>query len=149
MKKTNFSVIAFQKTVFESEQVQKKFSSYPQDMQERLLFLRQLIFNCTDKKVEETLKWGEPSYLCPQGSTVRIDYKDKYPHQYSIYFNCKSKLVDTFKEIYPGEFVFEGNRAIIFKADDHFNISALKNCISLALNYHKLKHLPLLGAELL
>jgi len=136
-------------SVFESKQVQQKFSSYPLKMQGRLLFLRQLIFDSSDKQIEETLKWGEPSYLCAQGSTIRIDYKEKYPNQYAMYFNCKSKLVDTFKEIYPAEFIFEGNRAIIFKVDEKINISALKNCIGLALNYHKLKHLPLLGAELL
>ena len=147
MKKTNLSATSFKTSVFESEQVQQKFSKYPPEIQERLLILRQLIFDCTDKKIEETLKWGEPSYLCAQGSTIRIDYKEKYPHQYAMYFNCKSILVDTFKEIYPEEFIFEGNRAIIFKADENINISALRNCIGLALNYHQLKHLPLLGAE--
>ena len=136
-------------SVFESKQVQQKFSSYPLKMQEQLLFLRQLIFDSSDKQIEETLKWGEPSYLCAQGSTIRIDYKEKYPNQYAMYFNCKSKLVDTFKEIYPAEFIFESNRAIIFKVDEKINISALKNCIGLALNYHQIKHLPLLGAEFL
>ena len=136
-------------SVFESKQVQQKFSSYPLKMQEQLLFLRQLIFDSSDKQIKETLKWGEPSYLCAHGSTIRIDYKEKYPNQYAMYFNCKSKLVDTFKEIYPAEFIFEGNRAIIFKVDEKINISALKNCIGLALNYHQIKHLPLLGAEFL
>ncbi|MEH6347606.1 MAG: DUF1801 domain-containing protein [Bermanella sp.] len=149
MKKNNLSAISFDETVFNSEPVQQKFSAYPQEMQQRLLFLRQLILDCTDKNIEETLKWGEPSYLCAQGSTIRIDYKEKFPHQYAMYFNCKSKLIDTFKEIYADEFIFEGNRAIIFKADQNINISALKNCIALALNYHQVKHLPLLGASLL
>lgn len=149
MNQTHFLVLPFNKTVFESVQVQQRFSAYPQDMQKRLLFLRQLIFDCTDKKIEETLKWGEPSYLCTQGSTIRIDYKEKHPHQYAMYFNCKSKLIDTFKEVYPDEFMFEGNRAIVFEADQNINISALRNCIGLALNYHQVKHLPLLGAEFL
>lgn len=149
MKKTNFAAISVHEVVFNSEQVQQKFVAYPQDMQQRLLFLRQLILDCTDKNVEETLKWGEPSYLCAQGSTIRIDYKEKFPHQYAMYFNCKSKLIDTFKEIYADEFIFEGNRAIVFEADQNINISALKNCIGLALNYHQIKHLPLLGASLL
>jgi len=149
MNQTHFLVLPFNKTVFESVQVQQRFSAYPQDMQKRLLFLRQLIFDCTDKKIEETLKWGEPSYLCTQGSTIRIDYKEQHPHQYAMYFNCKSKLIDTFKEVYPDEFMFEGNRAIVFEADQNINISALRNCIGLALNYHQVKHLPLLGVEFL
>ena len=145
----HLSAIAFQDTVFDSQQVKQKFASYPKEIQTRLLFLRQLIFDSTPKTIQETLKWGEPSYLCTQGSPIRIDYKDKHPHQYAMYFNCKSKLVDTFTEIYPNEFTYEGNRAIVFKENDDINVSALKNCIQLALNYHQIKHLPLLGAEFL
>lgn len=145
----HLSAITFQDTVFDSQQVKQKFASYPKEMQTRLLFLRQLIFDSTPKTIQETLKWGEPSYLCTQGSPIRIDYKDKHPHQYAMYFNCKSKLVDTFTEIYPNEFIYEGNRAIVFKENDDINVSALKNCIQLALNYHQIKHLPLLGAEFL
>ncbi len=147
MKPQHLSAIAFQDTVFESAQVKQKFGSYPAQMQRQLLFLRQLIFDSSHKKIQETLKWGEPSYLCTKGSTIRIDYKDKHPHQYAMYFNCKSKLIDTFKEIYPSEFDYEGNRAIVFKDSDDINVSALRNCIQLALNYHQIKHLPLLGAE--
>ena len=96
--------------------------------------------------LEETLKWGEPSYLTKHGSTVRMDWKSKTPNQYAIYFKCTSKLVETFKAIYKDTFQFEGNRAIVFQMDDKIPEAELKHCISLALNYHKIKHLPLLGA---
>ena len=81
-----------------------------------------------------------------QGSTIRMDYKAKQPGQYALYFNCKSKLVDTFRELYGDRFQFEGNRAIIFGLNDTPDMMALSHCISLSLNYHKIKHLPLLGA---
>ncbi len=128
------------------QQVQEKFNSYPTAIRERLLALRQLVMETADSPLQETLKWGEPSYLCKQGSTIRMDYKAKQPGQYALYFNCKSKLVDTFKELYGDRFQFEGNRAIIFHLNDTPDMAALRHCISLSLNYHKIKHLPLLGA---
>jgi len=130
----------------ENQQVREKFNSYPAPIREKMLALRQLVLEVADAPLEETLKWGEPSYLCQQGSTVRMDAKPKQPEQYALYFNCKSKLVDTFRELYADRFHFDGNRAIIFQLNDTPDKVALKHCIFLSLNYHKLKHLPLLGA---
>ena len=96
--------------------------------------------------LNETLKWGEPSYLASGGSTVRIDWKASAPERYAMYFNCNTKLVDTFREIYSDSLSFEGNRAIVFERTDAVPAAALKHCIALSLQYHKLKHLPLLGA---
>jgi len=88
-------------------------------MRNKLLFLRQLILDTAAEldavgAVEETLKWGEPSYITKSGSTIRIDWKRSNPKQYAMYFHCKTKLVDTFKELYRDQFKFEGNRAIVF-----------------------------------
>jgi hypothetical protein len=126
--------------------VRKKYITYPANIQAKLLMLRQLILDSSDTKLEETLKWNEPSFLCPHGSTIRLGYKPAYPEQFALYFNCKSKLVDTFKELYSDSFKFEGNRAIIFNLSDAIDLKPLQHCIQLALNYHKIKHLPLLGA---
>lgn len=95
---------------------------------------------------EETLKWGEPSYLVKDGSTVRLGWKTSSPDHYAMYFNCNTKLVDTFKELYANLFAFDGNRAIIFHKKDKIAEKPLKHCVKLSLRYHKLKHLPLLGA---
>jgi len=97
------------------------------------------------EKLEETLKWGEPSYLTKYGSTVRMDWKEKKPEQYAIYFKCTSSLVQTFKIVYKDKFKFEGKRTIVFQLTDEIPETELKHCISLALTYHKVKHLPLLG----
>lgn len=127
------------------------FNSYPKSVKKQMSYLRELVLNTASKiggleKLEETLKWGEPSYLAKHGSTIRIDWKAKTPEQYAIYFKCTSKLVPTFKTIYKDTFIFEGNRAIIFKLNDKIPEEELKHCISLALTYHKIKQLPLLGA---
>ncbi len=134
-----------------NKEVEKVFDSYPEEMREKLMLLRNLIIETANeadnvKSIEETLKWGEPSYLTKGGSTVRIGWKESKPDQYVLYFNCKTKLVDTFKERYKYEFKYEGNRAIVFHKMDTIKINELKHCILLSLTYHSVKNLPLLGA---
>ncbi|MFI1743644.1 DUF1801 domain-containing protein [Thalassobellus sediminis] len=127
------------------------FNKYPKQVKKQMLHLRKLVLETASKieglnKLEETLKWGEPSYIAKHGSTIRMDWKEKNPEQYALYFQCTSRLVSTYKTIYKNEFKFEGNRAIIFKLDDKIPEKELKHCLLLALTYHKRKHLPLMGA---
>lgn len=122
--------------------------SYPKKTQVKILQLRHLVFAVAkelDLNLTETLKWNEPSYLCKGGSTIRIAWRKSFPNQYGIFFNCKTSLIETFKEIYPQEFTYEGNRAIVFELGEQIPKSELKTCIALSLNYHALKHHPLLG----
>lgn len=126
------------------------FKKYPEIVKQKLLFLRKLILETTSEiqeitTIEETLKWGEPSYLVKKGSTIRIDWKKQHPTQYAMYFKCTSKLVPTFRTVFKNKFKYEGNRAIIFNMNDSIPEVELKKCISAALNYHKVKTLPLLG----
>ena len=77
------------------------FNSYPKKIQSKLMFLRQLIFDTAASseeigEIEETLKWGEPSYLTSKsksGSTIRIAWKESKKEQYSIFFKCTANLV--------------------------------------------------------
>jgi hypothetical protein len=129
--------------------VKKKFESYPDNAQAMFIKIRNAIFEVTQAEglgsIEETLKWGEPSYLAKGGSTVRIDWKPKFPNQLSIYFNCKTTLIETFKEVFGDVFKYEGNREIVLMLSEKIPLSELKICISLSLRYHKIKKLPLLG----
>ena len=130
--------------------VDKVFKSYPEEVRSKLIYLRKLILDTADGLegigiLEETLKWGEPSYLVKKGSTIRIDWKKNKPNQYAMYFKCTSKLVPTFRMLYNDLFQYEGNRAIIFQLNDHIPDIELKKCISAGLTYHKVKHLPALG----
>ncbi len=126
------------------------FASYPDKVKDRMQYLRALIIETAEETedidtLEETLKWGEPSYLTKHGSTLRIDYKQKLPGQYAMYFQCTSRLVETFRIIYPDKFQFEGNRAILFHLNEKIPEMELKECIKAALVYHKVKHLITLG----
>lgn len=134
----------------ENRQVAEKFDAYPESMRERLYFLRHLILETASEMndlgdVEETLKWGEPSYISKPGSAVRIDWKESDPQHYGMYFHCRTTLIETYRELYGDQLKFDGNRAIIFEKEDEIPIDALKHCIALALVYHRVKHLLLLG----
>ena len=135
---------------FYSMEVKEVFDAYPGNIRAKMMFLRQLVLETAKeidsiKNIEETLKWGEPSYLTKNGSTIRMDWKESKPDQYAMYFHCKTKLVDTFKEVYKDKFKFDGNRAIVFNIKDKVSVNELKHCISLSLTYHNIKHLPMLG----
>jgi len=133
-----------------NEIVQQKFSTYPRYISVLLNKVRDLIFNVAQQDgisdITETMKWGEPSYVSKIGCTIRIDWKAKQPDQYCIYFNCKTSLIETFKEIYGDIFTYEGNRAIVFKINQVVPYKELGHCISMSLRYKKVKHLVLLGA---
>jgi hypothetical protein len=90
-------------------------------------------------ELEETLKWGQPSYVTARtgsGSTIRIDQVKALPGKYAAYFHCQTTLVDTFREIYGRELDFVGNRCILLDAAAKLPARPLRHCISLALTYH-------------
>ena len=123
------------------------FDAYPDGVRSRLMELRLLIINVAAEtegvgELEETLKWGQPSYLTTQskgGSTIRIDQVKSEPEKYAMYFICHTDLVATFRQIYGDLFTFDGERAILFDVRDDVPEDALVHCIALALTYHQNK----------
>lgn len=133
-----------QKTPFTNSDVIAVFEEYPPTAQYHLLYLRQLIFDVAKEtegvgKIEETLKWGQLSYLTPvtkSGSTIRIDASKTNPEQFAIYVNCQTTLVETFRSLYSDQLEFEGDRCIQFDSGANIPEEALKHCIALTLTYH-------------
>lgn len=127
-----------------------RYNQVPEEAKAHLLALREVILSVAESmekiEVEESLKWGEPSFHVKGGSPIRIDWKEKTPDRYYLYFNCNTKLVETFRELYRDIFHFEGNRAMVFTLGQAIPMIELKHCLRLAFNYHQIKHLPLLGA---
>jgi len=127
------------------------FNAVPEPARQRLLDLRRLVMAVGDRVdplgVNESLKWGEPSYSTVSGSPVRLGWKRQDPERFALYFHCQTTLVSTFRELYPEAFTFEGNRAIVFQKNDPIPEVELQTCIELALTYHRRKRRPLLGAR--
>jgi len=136
--------------IITDSRIETKFANYPDFVRDKMQFLRELVIETAEeipeiKKLEETLKWGEPSFLTKNGSTLRINWSDKNPNQYAMYFQCTSKLVDTFRLVFDGKFQFEGKRAIIFQMNQKLPEQELKQIIKTTLTYHKVKNLITLG----
>lgn len=129
---------------FADDNVEAVFDGYPTGVRARLLELRVLIFEtaqCTDGvgALDETLKWGQPSYLTAQtksGTTVRIDRVKAKEGKYAAYFHCQSGLVPLFRELYDNELSFEGQRAIVFDINEPLPEDAVRHCVALALTHH-------------
>lgn len=129
-------------------EVQQVIDRYPTAVRESILLMRELILSTaaadgTIGEITETLKWGEAAYLTEKtgsGSTIRLGWKASAPDQLAIYFNCRTTLVDTFRTLFP-ELRFDGNRAILFRADESVPEDAVKECVRLALTYHRNKHI--------
>lgn len=125
------------------------FAAYPDPIRPRLEALRALVLEAASEtpgltRLEEVLRWGEPSYIAKNGSTLRMDWKARAPNQYALYFKCTSKLVSTFREVFDDRFRYEGDRAIVFELDEVVPVEALKRCIT-AGRHHQVKGLPQLG----
>ena len=132
------------------DRVEKILSKYPPQVQASLLALRELIFEVATEEeavthLEETLKWGEPAYQTRTGSTIRMDWKEKRPNHYSMYFTCSTILVESFRNKYGNLFQYEGKRAIHFPLNSDLPILETRACIRAALLYKKLRDKPLLG----
>ena len=128
---------------FQSPEVASVFAAYPPALREGLLRLRALIFETAQATegvgtLEETLKWGQPSYLTPSksGTTIRIDAVKPEPGRYALYVHCQTDLVTAFREMYGDALTCEGNRAVLFDEGDALPEDALRHCIAMALTYH-------------
>jgi hypothetical protein len=130
---------------FTDAAVAQTFKTYPPAIRRQLMAVRRLIFDTAASlpavgPLEETLKWGEPAYLTSQsksGSTVRMAWNKSRPTQFAVYFNCQTTLVERFRTLFPNDFTFEGNRAILFEESDAVPLDVLALCIAAALTYHR------------
>jgi len=123
--------------------VSAAFASYPPRLRKALMRLRDIIFSVAAKSegvgaLEETLKWGEPSYLTTSsrsGTTVRIGGVKDDPSKVAVFVHCQTNLVAPFRERYP-QLDFDGNRGIRFDAAAPLPENELRHFLALALTYH-------------
>jgi len=129
--------------------VAEMFAGYPDAVRVRLLVLRQLILETADGlegvgAIEETLKWGQPSYLTSvtgAGSTIRIAPTGQGSvHDYGMYFICRTDLVTRFRALFGDVFTYDKNRALLFNVDEALPTNELRECVAMALTYHLPRH---------
>lgn len=120
------------------------YKSYPKEQRNKLLALRQLIFETAetigDMKLSETLKWGEPSYNASgkAGTPIRLA-PSKEKNMCGLFVHCQTSLIDEFRDRYPDTFHYSGTRAIFFESDSTLATPELREFITAALTYHRRK----------
>lgn len=125
------------------------FDACPEPARTKLKSLRRLIFDTARQtrgagRIEEALKWGQPSYLTTEtgsGSTIRIDRVKSADNEVAVFFHCQTDLIATFRELYP-QLRYSGNRAILLDAGKKLPEAELRHCVALALTYHLRKRKP-------
>lgn len=129
---------------FEDLKAASVYDNYPPPLRKKLMELRELIFETAAKtngvgKIQEALKWGQPSYLTAEtksGSTIRIGAVKGDPDKYALYFHCQTNLIESFRKLFSKELTYEKNRAIIFDIRQKLPRKTVSECIRMALTYH-------------
>lgn len=119
------------------------YAQYAPPVRERLQQLRRLILetalqNAAVGDVEETLKWGQPSFLTVKpktGTTIRIDQDRSDTTDVALYVNCQTSLVSEWRVLYP-HLCFGGNRSVHFNAAEPLPEAEICQMVSMALRYH-------------
>ena len=124
---------------FRDSRVAACFAAHPAPVRARLLELRALLHDVAEEldvgPVEETLRWGEPTYLAPRGTMVRLDCKDPTSAQCQLLVHCQTDLVATFRTRHPGTLPTQGTRALLLDTHAPLPTAALRDFLGLALTY--------------
>lgn len=122
--------------------VKNVFNSYPVEYREPLLQIRELIYSVASKipevgELEESLKWGQPTYSTVKtktGSPIRIDRFEE--DKIAMFFHCQTSLVSSFRTLFSNSLEFTKNRGIVIEPAESLPINELALCIEMALTYH-------------
>lgn len=129
---------------FADKKVASVFDDYPKPLRKKLDRMRDMIFEVAIETegvgpLEETLKWGSPSYLTSEtqsGTTVRIDRISWQKEKYGIFVHCQSGVMEQFRAAFGNEFNYDGKRGIVLDTKDELPEEAVRHFIWLALTYH-------------
>ncbi|MDF1749079.1 MAG: DUF1801 domain-containing protein [Alphaproteobacteria bacterium] len=129
---------------FKDTAVQAVFDRYEAGARDKLLYLRDLIFDQAASiqsvgPLTESLKWGQPAYRPSAdgiGTTVRLDAVRGSGRAVALYVPCSTPLISDFITYYPNLFNFQGKRALVFAPDEAIPEAELRHCIAMALTYH-------------
>jgi hypothetical protein len=114
------------------------FAAAPPPAREGLLALRTLIFRTADQisaPLTETLRWGQPAYLAPKGSTIRLGL----PRQggFAVYCHCQTSLIADFRLLAGDACHTEGNRVVLFSHPAEIDAALISHLIARALTWHQ------------
>ncbi|MEO1068585.1 MAG: DUF1801 domain-containing protein [Cyanobacteria bacterium J06638_6] len=129
-------------SVVSSTEVNQAFEAFPASHRGHLLQLREWILDVASELdatggVEETLKWGDPSYLPLKprvGTTVRLGVFDD--DTVALYVHCQTTLVETFRLRFGDQLSYSKHRAVLFDITKPLPEPEIRACVRMALCYH-------------
>lgn len=123
--------------------IRKVFDAFPDSERAGLFALRALILETARDMpemgpLEETLKWGQPSYSTP-GSKAGTPLRIGVPKTggFAIYAHCQTSVISDFANRFPGDYSIEGNRAVHFRTKKDIRPEKLHFLVKHALTYHQ------------
>ncbi len=128
--------------LFTDPAIEERFGSFPSTQRALLLRLRELILATASGSelpcgVDETLKWGEPSYAPVKarvGSAVRLGSFDG--ERVAMYFNCQTSLVEQIRSVYGDALQYSKSRAVLFAVAEPLQAETVVACARMAFRYH-------------
>ena len=123
-------------------ELRKVFDEFESDVKAGVLGLRALIFEEASNlpqigKLEEVLRWGQPSYITPEkraATTLRLGAPKT--GGFAIYAHCQSNVISDFVTLFPSMDKIDGNRAVLFDNVDQIDPKRHGILIRSALTYH-------------
>ncbi len=126
-------------TKFSDPAVAAAFDAFAPATRVGALALRDLVLATAQgvpqaQPLQEALRWGQPAYLAPRGSTIRLGGHKSAP--FALFVHCQSRLIGDFTLAFPDEDRLDGTRAVLF--DDPGQIDPVRHgwLIARALTYH-------------
>ena len=122
--------------------VNNVFSNYPAEYRDKLLEIKKLIYDIANDipevgTIEESLKWGQPTYSTIEtkaGTPIRLDKLEE--GKVAIFFHCQTNLISSFRSLFGSKLEFSKNRAIVLECNKELPTDELSLCIEIALTYH-------------
>jgi hypothetical protein len=125
----------------QNAQVAEAFAALPVEHRDGLSQLRALILDVARDvgaaPVQEMLRWGQPSYVSARPrecTTIRLGSTRDRRH-FALFIHCQSTVLQVFRSMFPSEFRYDGNRAILFLPGEDLQKDKLRLCIGHALQY--------------
>lgn len=123
---------------FQNLAVNAAYNAMPDTDRSGALTLRHLILNTADEmddvtNVDECLRWGQPSYISPIGSTLRIAVPKS--GGFGIYAHCQSSIISDFAGKFGQDFRIDSNRGVLFRTGQDIQPDKLVFLIRHGLRY--------------
>jgi hypothetical protein len=118
--------------------IRAAFAAFPDPARQGLDQLRALILATAAEAgipVTEALRWGQPAYLAPKGSTLRLGIPKQAA--FALFAHCQTTLIEDFRAGPGAGHRIEGTRAVLFDDPAEIDPDALRPLIRHALTYHQ------------